>query len=176
MNPAYFYTWTAKSSPAISHDRNQAPELFDLELRLRPEGEPVRYWNVYIPKSLRAALADGAVKGIYLETLALDSLAYRVLPGDPRYIVLGLVTRANDRLTETPRVLLRARQLCLIGGTILVVLGMGALLIGHALAGALAVVAGTHCWRTGAQVPREVCLKHTEPPAVDVREAGPLPH
>lgn len=179
MNPHYYHIWTAKASPIeISEDgvvRGVVPELFGVEIRYRPDGEPDRYSGVHIPKSLRPALFNGEVKTVYMETLGFDSLASRCLPNSPEFIVLGVETREGEKITEVPKALKTARRLCFLIGTVACTLGAGLLTESYAWLGAIALLIGTHCWRTAYQVPGPVTLRDTKlPPEGQVFVAFPL--
>jgi hypothetical protein len=168
MNPHCHHTWTAKSSPIEISDcgviQGTVPELFGIELRYRPSGEPERYSCVHIPKTLQPALANGEVKTVYIETLGFGSLASRCLPNSPEFVVLGLETRAGEKLTEVPNALKIARRLCFVTGTAVCAVGASLLMASHAWLGAIALVIATHCWRTAYQVPGPVVIKDTKLP------------
>jgi hypothetical protein len=179
MNPHCHHTWTAKSSPTEISDcgviQGTVPELFGIELRYRPGGEPERYSCVHIPKTLQPALASGEVKTVYIETLGFGSLASRCLPNSPEFVVLGVETREGEKLTEVPKALKMAKRICLVTGTASCAIGAALLVSSQAWLGAIALVLGTHCWRTALQVPGPVVIKDTKlPPDGPVLVAFPV--
>lgn len=175
MNPSFHYTWTAESSPITTSEGNPVPELFGLELRYRPDGEPHRYSGVHIPKTLQAALAGGGVKGLHIETLDFNGLASRCLPNSPKYVVTGLITRDGTKLMEVPKPLRLARRICFGIGTAACAVGAVLLTVSYGWLGAVAFVIGTHCWRSALLVPRSPNIKDGElPPKWPVFVAFPV--
>lgn len=171
MNPTYIHTWTVKSASKFSNTKGPIPDLFRLDVHMREGGELIRYWNVHVPKTLQSELVHGEVKGIYMETLEFSSLSSRRLPGSPVYVLLGLATRAGEKLIEVPKALIRLRNCCFLGGTLFCTVGAALILTPQAWLGAISLVVGTHCWRTALQVPHLKYLKADDPPPEFLRAA-----
>lgn len=156
MNPASYYdVFSVECKPMLSGENGEpAEDLFSLKLNYsQGDVERLRCSYVHIPKSMQAALLNGEVTTVHMETLDFNGLASRCLPHTPQYIVSGVVTRDGRTLSEVPRPLRRLRRLGLYVAYGLC--GGGAVLMsaGWVWFGALSLILGSHCWRTAAQVP-----------------------
>jgi hypothetical protein len=110
---------------------------------------------VHISPCVQGAFAQGNVRGLHLESLETNGVASLALPGQPRYVVLGVELSDGSALSCVPHVLhtffrqklVLAAALCLIGGL------LGATpfpWFGGLLAGL-----GTHFARTAFGIPRK---------------------
>lgn len=155
MNPTLHYPCEleladAGAPPTLSHK-----ELFALRLRYRPEGNWQVLLATFVPTSLHAALASGNVKAVHVETLEVNGPAARALPGLPGHLVLGVELTDGTEFVHVPAQLRWTRRKRYMAGATLCAAGLASLLCGHSWLGALALVVGTHAWRTARQVPHK---------------------
>jgi hypothetical protein len=129
------------------------PELFELRMRYRPEGNWQLYLCVFVPKALQQALSGGHVKSVHIETLEINGPAARALPTLAGSVVLGVETKDGVTHEHVPMQLRTARRIRLVAGAALCVAGGLAIPFGYGWAGALALVAGTHVLRNAALIP-----------------------
>jgi hypothetical protein len=67
-------------------------------MQYKLEGDFQSFLKVYVPEELRPALLMGEIQGLHIETLEVNSLAARLLPGAPSYVVLGIQCRNGEEL------------------------------------------------------------------------------
>ena len=153
MNPTYHRPLSLKISPTVGQPACDAPDMFNLWLSYRPEGNSQLFLRIHVPKVLQPALTNGDVAGLHIETLEMNSLAQRSLPGQPDYQVLALQTRAGLRLSEVPVEHKRARRRYGAGAVVTILAGTALFCVNLPWVGAPLLVLGSHLVRTARQVP-----------------------
>lgn len=152
MNPTYHRPLTLRLPDAEQISNDPTRPLFNLGLCYRTGGDTQWFLRVYVPETLRPSLLEQDVQGIHIETLKINSLAQRSLPGHPDYIVLGITTKAGQRLAEIPAKLQRVRRNRSVAAAISCVGGAALLLTPLAWLGALALLLGYHNLRVAQDV------------------------
>lgn len=127
---------------------------FNLRVQYRPNGDFQHFIGVYVPETLQTAMQRGDVKGLHMDTLEVKSLASRLLPGGPSYVVLGIRCSNDEELRHVPAAYRTGRLMRHAGGAAACLLGCVLLSATRfAWLGAVALVIGTHALRTARQIP-----------------------
>lgn len=153
MNPTLHHPFELRIEPANCPPDLAHPEVFELHMRYRPDGNWQVYLGVFVPQALQSALSGGQVKSVHIDTLEIDGPAARALPGLAGHVVLGIETKDGAVHRHAPAQLLTARRMRFIVGAALCASGGLIVASGHGWAGALALVAGTHVLRNAGLIP-----------------------
>lgn len=153
MNPTLHHPLELQLEPANCPPDLAHPELFELRMRYRPEGNWQLYLCVFVPRALQSALSSGRVKSVHIETLEINGPAARALSGLAGYVVLGVETTDGAVHEHVPQQLRTTRRMRLLAGAALCAVGGLVLPFGYPWAGALAIVAGTHILRNDGLIP-----------------------
>lgn len=130
------------------------PYQFNLRMQYRLGGDYQLFIGVHVPEELQPALLNGDVIGLHLDTLEVNSIASRLLPGGPSYVVLGVRCRNGEYIEQVPPAFKAARLKRHILGAAACLLGSGFLAAAvYPLVGGLALVLGTHALRTAREIP-----------------------
>lgn len=127
--------------------------LYTLRMGYREYGNPQVFLGTHVPKKLLPILERGNVAMLHLETLEVNSLAQRRLPGRPDYLVLGVRTFDGSEFLEVPVELRQARLNIGLLGTAACLVGAGFVFSPYAWAGAFLVVVGSHLVRSARNIP-----------------------
>jgi hypothetical protein len=115
---------------------------------------PVHEPNTHIPDELHAEITQGSVVAIYFETLKLGGLASRVLPGEPKCVVTGIVTQLGELVVGRPKSLTRLFWTFQCGGLTLCVVGGGLVMAATwAFAGMLSFAIGALALKSSFEIP-----------------------
>ena len=128
------------------------PDTYRLAMKYWEDTCPVTLLGVQVPEIALQHFTEGTVKGVHIETLVQDSVAKKAL-GYPNHLVMGVLLKDGTRLSVTPAKLRSALwRYVLIGGALTVA---GAALVwgGQTVFGIATLLAGTHVFRTGMDVP-----------------------
>ena len=148
MNPTLHHPLELQLEPANCPPDLAHPELFELRMRYRPEGNWQHYLCVFVPRALQSALSSGRVKSV-----EINGPAARALPHSAGYVVLGVETTDGAVHEHVPQQLRTTRRMRLLAGAALCAVGGLALPFGYPWVGALALVAGTHVLRNAGLIP-----------------------
>lgn len=162
MNPSAHHPISIEVTPCVYSPKRETPDQFNLRIRYRPDGDFQMFAAVHVPHELQPALLSGDIRSLHLDTLEVNGLASRLLPGAPSYLILGVRRRNGEEVTKVPAVLKAAlvkRRIC---GAAACLLGCGLLTQELAPWGAaLALVVGTHMLRTARKIPVRPFLVYT---------------
>lgn len=154
MNPSSHHLVALEATPCTSSTKGLLTNQFSLRLQYRPSHDFQLFVGVYVPEQLQPALLSGDVTGLHIDTLEVNSLACRLLPDGPSYIVLGVRSSTGSEITHIPAAFMTARRRRHVFGLTACVFGCGLLAVAtFAWLGALALVLGTHALRTARQIP-----------------------
>lgn len=155
MNRTYTDVWSVKLTPTRDEAGQPVPQLYEISMLFRNGGQPHRVWSVHVPDALCSVLERETVRGVVTETLESQSLASRLLPDSPRYLVLAFITASGERRCALPAALVRTRRAVLTVGLAAVLVGVLALtsFALPAWIGAAACVVGSHRVRTALRIP-----------------------
>lgn len=162
VNATFHRPLAVMLEPSQWHVSGEHTGLFNLQIQYRPDGNWQLYLGVHVPKSLQTALAEGDIEGLHLETLEVNSLTSRKLPGAPRYLVMGVRARGGNDLQEVPAQLVAARRFNYILGAVACTAGISLLWSPFAWAGAALAVLGSHRLRSARQIPARPFLVTSE--------------
>lgn len=159
MSRTHYKTWTTELKPAFDTTGKPISQLYELSLFIRKDGQPYRIRQVHVPHALSPLLAQGAVRDVVIDTLEIGSLASRLLPYSPMYIVLAVASTAGELHCITPPALIRLRWGTLTLGCV-ALFGGAAVLMSTlpAWIGTVACIIGSHCLRTALRVPTSTHL------------------
>lgn len=154
MNPSSHCLVALEVAPCTFSTKGALTNQFNLRLQYRPGGDYQLFIGVYVPEQLQPALLSGDATGLHIDTLEVNSLSSRLLPGWPIYVVLGVRCGDGNESTHIPAAFTTARRRRHIAGLVACVLGCGLLAAEEFLwLGAVALVIGTHVLRTAREIP-----------------------
>ena len=109
---------------------------------------------VHVPEDLQEPIASGNVLRICSETLKLGGVASRLLPGEPTYLVTGVLNKDGSLKVSLPSSLSTARKRLFTGSLGLGVLGTLLLAVSDwTLLAGLFFMASSHLLRSGVDIP-----------------------
>jgi hypothetical protein len=123
------------------------PNLFDIGIRYRPEGDMQWFPHTFVPTSLQNPLLQGEIEGVHLEVLEASGSACHRLPGAPLVMLIAVELKSGTRYSEVPRELIWMRRRYAAMGLFACALGL-VVLTAHPWFGATFLVAGTHSLRS----------------------------
>ncbi len=154
MNPIVHRPFSLLIRPTKFSSGIEEPHLFNVRLCYRPDGEVHTFYEVHIPPGLQPSVLSGNIKGILIETLSAGGIASELLPGKPKWLVLGVQMPEYTWVFDVPLVLRSARHRRILSGTMSCLLSVCVLtLTSFVWAGAVALVCGTHWLRTLGEIP-----------------------
>lgn len=154
MNPSSHYPIAVETTPCRSSTKGARANQFNLRMQYRPGGDFQNFIGVYIPENLQPAVLSGDIAGLHIDTLEVNSLASRILPGGPSYVVLGIRSGNGEELRHVPAAYTSARLVRQVFGAAACMLGCGLLASAQFVwCGAFALVIGTHALRSARQIP-----------------------
>lgn len=154
MTPIFSSVHSLELRQARTFDKKTLiADSFHLGVRLCAGGELVRYRFTYIPKKLQVALDRDDCAAICITPLPVEFALTKLLPTQPNYLLMGVVTKGAGVITSVPRVLEQARKIGLMVGVAACVLGVLGLVSDVVWVGAALLVVGTHCVRYALTLP-----------------------
>ncbi len=127
--------------------------LYQLCMRFAPHPQERLGW-VHVPSALQSFLSSNDVKRILHVTIDMGGFASRLLPGQPKHVILAVITQSGQHVFSIPPAFIRMRALLLGAGWGGTVLGVAMLFQSLAPAwGASLLLVGTHALRTAEGIP-----------------------
>ena len=125
MNPTCYRPVSVDHLPA-SWAGSQDKDLFHLRLTMNSGDAGHVLSCVHIPEALASHFQQRQVHEFHVETLDLAGEAH-LLPGTPRFVVIGVRTKDGREFTQIPAPVRKAALIRVTGGAMLTILGVASL-------------------------------------------------
>jgi len=127
--------------------------LYQLCMRFGPHPQERLGW-VHVPSVLQSSLNSNDAKRILRVTIDMGGFVSRLLPGQPKHVILAVITQSGQHVFSIPPAFIRMRVLLLGAGGLSIALGVAMLFQSLAPAwGAAFLLVGTHAMRTASIIP-----------------------
>lgn len=128
--------------------------LYTLRVRYTADGDWQAFVGTHVPCKVSDAVSNSDISALHLESLPVNGPESLLLPGWPRFLVMGYQSKGGEWISCVPQPIKSAFQRRFAVGVVVSITGLGLMASTGNWPGALALLIGSHILRSAVAIAR----------------------